>query len=323
MTALIVLLAAAGVAPGGVDGLEIVGAADCPSADAVRSRYAALAPADATAGRAGRIGQARVSLADGLLDVSLRSGAGTLVGQKAVVAPVRCDDRADVAAALLVAWSAERGPEVSVPYPEATRKVVVASSAAPISLAPQSPPRPSAGWRGSVALSFSVLAPLQSDPVVPALSLEGTIGRSGFWLEGLTSAGLSSERTVPLGTGTASWRTGRLRLGAAARLLGRDDGWQVKLAAGAGAAWVDAHGDLFATPQRAGRIAPEVWGGPRLGLPVWGPIRLIAAGQVALRLQRQDLATENPVSLHELPRTEVELTIGASVSFPTPRTEGL
>jgi hypothetical protein len=324
-----VLIGAAGAVAGvgvDVDGLAIVGASDCPSADAVRSRFVELAAAPATAGRAGRGGQARISLLDGLLDVSLRSGAGTLVGQKAVVAPVRCDDRADVAAALLVAWSAEQGPEVSLPYPEPRGEVAGASSAAPViiaSLASSAPPRPSSGWRGSLAISFCALASLQGDPVVPAVSLEGAIGRSRSWLEGLASAGLAGERTVPLGTGTASWRTARLRLGATARLFGRDDSWQVGLAAGAGLVWVDAQGHGFATSQGAGSIAPESWAGLRLALPVWGPLRLFAAGQVARRLQRQQLATDNPVSIHELPRAELELTVGASVSFPTRRTEGL
>jgi hypothetical protein len=108
-----------------------------------------------------------------------------------------------------------------------------------------------------LALSFSVVALLQDDPVAPGLTLEGAVGKA--WLEGLVSAGVSSERQVSLGPGTASWSTARLRLGAAARLVGRDGGWQLKLAGGGGAASVDAHGNGFATTQDASRISTAVW----------------------------------------------------------------
>ena len=54
---------------------------------------------------------------------------------------------------------------------------------------------------------------------------------------------------------------------------------------------------------------------------MWGPLRLVAAAHVAGRLEREYLTAENPASLHELPRIEVELTLGASVWFP-PRGPG-
>ncbi len=318
MMGLILLVAFLATPPPG-DGLEVVGASDCPSADAVLARYAELAPATPAAGRSGPAGQARVSLVGELLEVSLRRGAGTLVGQKLVAAPTRCDDRADVAAALLVAWSAGRGPDVSlsVPYPEVSRPPSAPAPDSSVSLSLPAPAPPaSSDWRATLALSFSVVAPLQNDPVAPGVTLEGAFGKT--WLEGLASAGVSSERTVSLGPGTASWRAARLRLGAAARLVGRDAGWQLKLAAGGGVASVDAHGNGFATAQDAARVSGEVWGGLRLGLPMWGPLRLVAAAHVAGRLEREYLTAENPVSLHELPRIEVEMTVGASVRFPPP-----
>lgn len=75
-------------------GLDVRETADCPSAEALRCRYVALAPPATSGGGIGASGQARVIVRNGLLDVSLRNGSGALVGQREVTAPGRCDDRA-------------------------------------------------------------------------------------------------------------------------------------------------------------------------------------------------------------------------------------
>jgi hypothetical protein len=112
------------------------------------------------------------------------------------------------------------------------------------------------------------------------------------------------------------WRRASFRLGASASLLGHEGGWQLKGAAGAALALVEATGSGFVTVQGATSLAPEVWGGLRVVLPDWGPVRLVAAAQAARRLRPQVLTTENPTDSHELPPLELELSIGALVSFP-------
>lgn len=316
MTAVLVALAAALSATAAM-GLEVSETADCPSAEAVKSRYVTLAPPATGGGGTGASSQARVIVRDGLLDVSLRNGSGALVGQRVVAAPGRCDDRADVAAALLVAWSAEQEPEVALPYPEGSAPAVLQSP--PASRLSQAETRPGAGWRGGVAVAISVLAPLQGDPVTPRMSVELALGRFRSRVEGVAGAGLTGERAVAVGSGVGRWRSASFRLGASASLFGREGGWQLKGAAGAALALVDATGSGFVTVAGGTSLAPEVWGGLRVVLPAWGHVRLVAAAQAARRLRSQVLTTESPAATHELPPLEMELTLAALVSFPKSR----
>jgi hypothetical protein len=289
---------------------------DCPNAEAVRARYEQLgATYPQPDSDAGLPGIAHVALRNGLLEVSLRNESGALIGEREVAAPERCDDRADVAAALLLAWSPGRQQsEVELTYPALANApprpaadVVDAASRARVA-APMD-------WRVDLAAMASLVAPFQRDSVAPGLGLEAGLGRGGSRLGGVVAAALASERSTSLGPGTAHWRAGDLRLGATLRLFGADTGFNQRAAAGAGVALVDARGSGFATTGGGHSVAPEAWGGLRLLGPVWGVFRLIGAAQAIVRTREQDLTASNPFVRRALSAGEAQLTLGVEVNL--------
>jgi hypothetical protein len=86
MTLAVVVTPALATAP--TIGIEMADTEACPSAEAVQSRYAELAPATPN-GPPAPPGVARIAVLDGLLHVSLRSGSGALIGQRSVASPWR------------------------------------------------------------------------------------------------------------------------------------------------------------------------------------------------------------------------------------------
>jgi hypothetical protein len=288
----------------------------CPNAQAVRARYDELGASDPRPDSdAGPPGIGHVAIRNDLLEVSLRNESGALIGERAVAAPERCDDRADVAAALLLAWSPDRQPsEVELPYP-ARASAPSGGAADIVSAALRSRGEAPNDWRVDLAAMASVVAPFQRDPVAPSVGFEAGLRRGGSRLAGTMAAALASERSTSLGPGTAHWRTGDLRLGGTLRLLGAEAGFNLLAAGGVGLSFVDARGTGFATIGGGRSVAPELWGGLRVLGPGWGMFRLIAAGQAIVRTREQDLTASNPYVRRPLSTGEGQLTLGVEVTL--------
>jgi len=289
---------------------------DCPNAEAVRARYEELGAMDPQPhSDAGPPGIAHVALRNDLLEVSLRKEGGALIGERAIAVPARCDDRADVAAALLLAWSPGRRPsEVELPYP-ALAKTPARGPADAVNAASRARAEAPNDWRVDLAAMASVVAPFQSDPVAPSVGLEAGLGRGGSRLAGAIDAALASERSIALGPGTAHWRAGDLRLGGTLRLFGAEAGFNLLAAGGVGVAFVEARGTGFAMIAGGRSVAPEVWGGLRVLGPAWGRLRVIAAGHATVRTREQDLTAANPDVRRPLSTGEGQLTLGVEVTL--------
>jgi hypothetical protein len=289
---------------------------DCPNAEAVRARYEQLgATYPQSDADVGLPGIAHVALRNGLLEVSLRNESGALIGERAVAAPERCDDRADVAAALLLAWSPGRQPsEVELTYP-ALASAPPSPAADVVNAASRARVEAANDWRVDLAAMASLVAPFQRDPVAAGLGLEAGLGRGESRLAGVVAAALASERSTSLSLGTAHWRAGDVRLGATLRLVGADAGFNLRAAAGAGVALVDARGTGFATTGGGHSVAPEAWGGLRVLGPVWGVFRLIGAAQAIVRTREQDLTASGPFVRRPLSAGEAQLTLGVEVTL--------
>jgi hypothetical protein len=217
LSILALLVAAAPDAPV----VDVAPAAACPANQAVEGEIARMGAAAALA----RTGTTDITVTEGVMRIVLRAHDHTVLGMREVAAPAACQERAVVAAVMIVAWlgqwsgAAPRQAMVAAPpRPTPTARLPAPAPPARAPAAPSPPP---------------LVAPIAGD--VAAFGFGVHDGDAGTWGLGVqagyhigrhlsvTALGEGTgERARPLGPGQATYRSVRLAAGVALRhTLGR------------------------------------------------------------------------------------------------------
>jgi len=263
-------------------------AAPCPAASQVDAELQRLGE-NATLER---LGDSEVTVVGAVMRVVLRDRTGSTLGVREVVAPSRCDERASLAAVLLVAW-AKTWNETA--------------------FAPAAGPEPAAPQRGrELEVGIAVGGSADGDARAPAGSLLAVLQIYRVLGVALT-ADIAGQRQVPLGPGTATYVVSRLGGGLAVRV-------------GSGFAWLD----VALLPQvtqlslEGGKtlgLAREVtvWGASveargRIGVR-WGRLAPFVSVALNRTLVRERLTLDDTSASTRLSPTDVCAEVGVSWIF--------
>ncbi|MBK7862922.1 MAG: hypothetical protein IPJ65_30790 [Archangiaceae bacterium] len=276
--------------------LPVHGTGECPSAAAVERRLSALIERGVPGHRA------RVELREPeALWLSLEDGDGRTLSERAVSGVAGCEDRAEVAAAIIASWEAEWGER-----PATVR--------APSPASPPPPPSPPAPPTLRVEVGASALA---------SLSRDWAFGGEGHFALGPTRWPLAAEvglvgvsaRSLPIGPGQVRWWWVGAELAARARLV--DARLQLDLHAGLELAVLSAQGFGYAIASPGfSELVPGAAAGLRAHLPL-GPVKVSLSVTLIgwlkeVQLEVSRVGASLPVARGSLPRVEALAALGLS-----------
>jgi hypothetical protein len=280
--------------------VTVVASGHCPSAEDVEARLRQLLPAPVGEAAGEPTGDQSIlrELADGSVELELRSSAGTVL-RRYLPARASCAEQADIAATVIAAWQVEL--KSALPAPARPPPSVPAS-------APQKR-RAVPSYELSAALVTSVLA---------------AGATAGGWLEGsvmLCACGVSARfgilgiglRSVPLGPGSGVFTRAAARVGVGYRILPR--AFTLDVAADLPLALLYGAGEGFDNNQTALGFDVGLSASLRLGRRL-GPVQpFVEAALVGWLRSSQLTVAGGVVDSVELPRLEALFSLG--LTYPS------
>ncbi len=230
------------VVAGLLSAIQVSGETECPTAASVQHALVELAPgAEAASQR-----RATLKAAEGALTLAFLDAEGHTLGERLLPAAGTCEQRAEAAAVILVAWSGEL-PAAELEGPALPSRSGGEASASALQL--------ELGLGPSVGLVGGA---------VPGVAAGALLRPRESRVAARMRLSVLVARRVPVGAGHAVWQ--RQWLGAGVAWLYAVGRWRFELFGEAGAALLSVAGEGFTVDRSALDVDPGLGGGVRLSV---------------------------------------------------------